>query len=470
MVPNEKDAADFLTDLQTAFADRVETYLLPWWGLVPYRSAARGSAVFGARSGVLAKLALPRTTVTMQTKPRLFIVTQRSLQSPVPAPDYVRSLVFSVYKGEEIDPTELSEKLTALGYIRVPKTTVHGEFTLRGEVLDIFTPGESLATRIVFDFDAIEQIKSFDPETQTTVAPLDNLLIYPMKEVIWTDDFVAKVESYLTKLENGDDDTPPLVLTEAAKKAKEKLLDELRLNRESEGEELFYPALWEKRYSVLDYLPQMTDFTENDQGSFLLIESQVPHESVELQAPDFVPVKKVTDKGPLEEWKDDYGCISTNTAMYRLVEKWIEYLKQNECYNNTRIILVADHGVGLSGNPDNFFTEDAELSFNPDHNHPLLLVKDFTDETSKNEFRTDSSFMTNADVPSLAFSGIIENPINPFTNNPIVKHSQKEAYGVCSDGMYDPGKNGTYAYTFKNGTLFNVTDDMSKYSNWKGER
>ena len=223
-------------------------------------------------------------------------------------------------------------------------------------------------------------------------------------------------------------------------------------------------------YSVLDYLPQMTDFTENDQGSFLLIESQVPHESVELQAPDFVPVKKVTDKGPLEEWKDDYGCISTNTAMYRLVEKWIEYLKQNECYNNTRIILVADHGVGLSGNPDNFFTEDAELSFNPDHNHPLLLVKDFTDETSKNEFRTDSSFMTNADVPSLAFSGIIENPINPFTNYPIVKHSQKEAYGVCSDGMYDPGKNGTYAYTFKNGTLFNVTDDMSKYSNWKGER
>ncbi len=275
VVPNEKDAADLLTDLHTVFADRVETYLLPWWGLVPYRSAAVGSAVFGNRSGVLARLALQRQSLSRQTKPRLFIVTQRSLQSPLPAPEYVRSLVFSVYKGEEIDPTDLAEKLTALGYIRVPKTTVHGEFTLRGEVLDIFTPGENLATRIVFDFDAIEQIKSFDPETQTTVAPLDNLLIYPMKEVIWTDDFVSKLESYLARLEAGSDKTPPLVLTEAAKKAKEKLLDELRLNRESEGEELFYPALWEKRYSVLDYLSDETtvffcdyDRLNNAQESF----------------------------------------------------------------------------------------------------------------------------------------------------------------------------------------------------------
>ncbi len=259
VVPNEKDAAELLTDLHTVFADRVETCLLPWWGLVPYRSAAMGSAVFGNRSGVLAKLALRRQSLSRQTKPRIFVVTQRSLQSPLPAPEYIRSLVFSVYKGEEIDPAELAEKLTSLGYIRVPKTTVHGEFTLRGEVLDIFTPGESLATRIVFDFDAIEQIKSFDPESQSTVAPLDNLLIYPMKEVIWTDELVERLKSYLAKLEKGDDDTPPLVLTDAAAKNKEKLLEELRLNHESEGEELYYPALWEKRYSVLDYISDETN-------------------------------------------------------------------------------------------------------------------------------------------------------------------------------------------------------------------
>ncbi|MBR4464489.1 MAG: transcription-repair coupling factor [Treponema sp.] len=259
VVPNEKDAAELLTDLHTVFADRVETCLLPWWGLVPYRSAAMGSAVFGNRSGVLAKLALRRQSLSRQTKPRIFVVTQRSLQSPLPAPEYIRSLVFSVYKGEEIDPAELAEKLTSLGYIRVPKTTVHGEFTLRGEVLDIFTPGESLATRIVFDFDAIEQIKSFDPESQSTVAPLDNLLIYPMKEVIWTDELVERLKSYLAKLEKGDDDTPPLVLTEAASKNKEKLLEELRLNHESEGEELYYPALWEKRFSVLDYISDETN-------------------------------------------------------------------------------------------------------------------------------------------------------------------------------------------------------------------
>ncbi|MDE5798436.1 MAG: transcription-repair coupling factor, partial [Treponemataceae bacterium] len=159
VVPNGQTANDVMTDLATALGDRAELFQLPWWGQLPYRSAAVGSAVFGMRSGVLAMLSLQRQSLTRQTKPRLFVVTQRALQSPVPDPAYVRSLVFSLYKGAEIDPTDLAEKLTAIGYTRVPKTSVPGEFTLRGEVLDIFTPGAPLPARIVFDFDAVGQIK-----------------------------------------------------------------------------------------------------------------------------------------------------------------------------------------------------------------------------------------------------------------------------------------------------------------------
>ena len=254
VVPNGQSANDVMTDLATALGDRAELYQLPWWGQLPYRSAAVGSAVFGMRSGVLAMLSLRRQSLTRQTKPRLFVVTQRALQSPVPDPAYVRSLVFSLYKGAEIDPTDLAEKLTTIGYTRVPKTSVPGEFTLRGEVLDIFTPGAPLPVRIVFDFDAVGQIKSFDPETQTTVAPQDSLLVYPMKEVVWTDELVERLRAHLSARERGDGGKPPLVLTDAARKAQEKLLDELTLSRESEGEELFYPALWDRQYSVLDYL------------------------------------------------------------------------------------------------------------------------------------------------------------------------------------------------------------------------
>ena len=48
--------------------------------------------------------------------------------------------------------------------------------------------------------------------------------------------------------------------------------------------------------------------------------------------------------------------------------------------------------------------------------NPLLLVKDFN---SNAELTIDRQFMTNADTPTLAMQGLIENPINPFTGNPI---------------------------------------------------
>ncbi|MBR0496126.1 MAG: transcription-repair coupling factor [Treponema sp.] len=280
VVPTEKEALDLTQDFETAFSDSVEVYSLPWWGIVPYRSVAVGSAVFGQRSGVLSRLAYQARSLNSNTKPRIFLITQRSLQTPLPSPEYIRSLVFNLHKGLSIDPTDLAEKLASLGYIRVPKVGVPGEFTLRGEVLDVFTPGEARPSRILFDFDEISSIKSFDVETQSTVEVLDSLLIYPMKEVIWNDELLGRLESVFEKfgenlakndLDNplsadsvasvrnsADKETIFLALTEEAEKAKLKLLDELRAGRESEGEELFYGAVWEKKYTLFDYISSDT--------------------------------------------------------------------------------------------------------------------------------------------------------------------------------------------------------------------
>jgi transcription-repair coupling factor (superfamily II helicase) len=130
---------------------------------------------------------------------------------------------------------------------------VRGEFALRGEVLDIFMAGEQTACRIVFDFDVIEKIRAFDPETQNTVGDLDGLTIYPMKEVIWTENLVGRLEEYLNKEYNREGHEGSEVEPKAGSAGIEKLLDELLTQGESEGEELFYPVLFPKT-SVLDYL------------------------------------------------------------------------------------------------------------------------------------------------------------------------------------------------------------------------
>ena len=56
----------------------------------------------------------------------------------------------------------MAEKLSELGYLRVPRVTVRGEFTLRGEVLDIFPAGSKYPFRIDFFDTQIEQMHRFD--------------------------------------------------------------------------------------------------------------------------------------------------------------------------------------------------------------------------------------------------------------------------------------------------------------------
>ena len=252
VLSSEKEVIDLKTDLESTSFDG-DVLVLPWWGTVPYRAVAKGSVIFGQRASVLAKMA------TVSDKPRIFLIPQRSFMTPVPSPEYSKSNVFSIKIGQEFDSIKLSENLIKNGYIRVPRVTVRGEFALRGEVLDIFMPGEELAHRIVFDFDTIEQIKAFDSETQNSKASLQNLVIYPMKEVVWTDELVENLikngEAFCNPIV-GQDETGaiPVKNPEKFRENFENFTTELMVNREAEGEELFYPLIFDKKYSVLDYV------------------------------------------------------------------------------------------------------------------------------------------------------------------------------------------------------------------------
>lgn len=197
--------------------------------------------------------AQPATAHPPAARPRIFVMTQRAFLTPVPPRKYTESLIFSLSVGQSFDPAALADRLSAQGYIRVPRVTVRGEFALRGEVFDIFMPGEDYPHRIVFDFDRIESIKAFDRETQTSVEKLERLVIYPMKETVWTDDLIEKLEKRLNPLARETETSCSL------------LIEDLITTREAEGEEFFYPLVHtgegEKSASVLDYAPEVRRFS-----------------------------------------------------------------------------------------------------------------------------------------------------------------------------------------------------------------
>ena len=280
VVPTETDARDIAGDFAAIF-DEAEVHIFPDWGTVPYRPAARGSITFGKRAGVLSKLLSKKDTVHFHDIPRIFIFTQRAFMSPLPSPQYLQTLSFKLNKGDKLDTTNIAQRLAAMGYTRVPKVNVRGEFSLRGEVLDIFLPCDQHASRVIFDFDEIESFKEFEADTQATIGNKNDLLIYPTKEILWTQELVNTVEEKCKNYQksaisdensanfdqvasvndnNPQDNQSPVHLpfTENAQKYLENLLRDLAISGEAEGEEFLYQLTGSKNYTLLDYIDDKT--------------------------------------------------------------------------------------------------------------------------------------------------------------------------------------------------------------------
>ena len=274
VVPTEREATDVQNDIQSVFP-KAEIHKLTGFGVMPYRPVSKGSAVFGERVGVLAKMLNRESSVRIsriEETPRIFILTQNVFMSPMVPPEYISKSCFVLSQGTSIDTVEMAGRLSRLGYNRVPRVMVKGEFSLRGEVLDVFLPCDEYPTRFIFDFDRIEKIKEFETDAQLTVTEnKDNVLIYPMREVIWTPGLIENVctklqEYQVSSIKNEDivdeiHDAPEnvktkihLPFTEKALEEKERMILELESYGETEGEEFFYSLLWDRPYSIIDYI------------------------------------------------------------------------------------------------------------------------------------------------------------------------------------------------------------------------
>lgn len=214
-------------------------------------------------------------------------------------------------------------------------------------------------------------------------------------------------------------------------------------------------------YSALAFMKRLTDFS-SETDSYFTIVNDTTHSGQKLQAPDFDPAMKITQKNPLELSSSD-----ANIAMYKRIGEWLDYLKENGCYDNSRIIFVSDHGIG---NPEGYSLSNYNGGiagyYNPDHNHPILFMKDFN---SHGKLKINNDFMTNADVPSMAVGGIISNPVNPFTKKEIttINPKEKKASGVVITHNWRPGGNGLYTFKVPEQDWYTIKENIFDVNNWE---
>jgi arylsulfatase A-like enzyme len=180
--------------------------------------------------------------------------------------------------------------------------------------------------------------------------------------------------------------------------------------------------------------------------------NELTHEPAFLQAPDYVPAKIITDRGTSK-----YANIvnyPANAAALKRLGSWFEYLKQNGLYDNTRIIIAADHGANIRTGA---FPASEKISFRRETYNPLLLVKDFDADFP---LKTDMDFMTNADVPTLAFKDMIPEPENPFTGNRINDTPKQGPLFITTSTKWMPNEHNINTFKIGGNEWYSVHSDI----------
>jgi membrane-anchored protein YejM (alkaline phosphatase superfamily) len=191
-------------------------------------------------------------------------------------------------------------------------------------------------------------------------------------------------------------------------------------------------------YDVLENMSSMTNITDSGENTFLFLSNETTHDPAILKAPDYTPEDRVdnstydeanadrfTDGNRTLDVSNPYrmGAYHVNMSAILRLGEWLDFLKSSGVYDNTRIIIAADHGYSMGHSDDLKLDDSGDDHKDMYYYYPLLLVKDF----NSTGFSVSEEFMTNADVPALALNGVVENPENPFTGKEI-NFSEKTAH------------------------------------------
>lgn len=240
-VSHERRVAEAVADIQAFLASMgVERNVLPFPALEvdPYRGLSPHFDIAAARAAGLASL--------LQNRPAVIVAPAAALLFRTVSPSQFTQGIVTLRRGQHIEPGAIERSLLAAGYLHEDPVVSAGDFARRGGILDVYPPSRGDPIRLEFVGDVLEEIRSFEPETQRTTGSVDEATVLPAREWIFGD---AERGRLLDALRSSGE--PRLALAE-------------QFERDSfpPGGAFSLPYLEDYRANVFDYLDRGTVLVE----------------------------------------------------------------------------------------------------------------------------------------------------------------------------------------------------------------
>jgi transcription-repair coupling factor (superfamily II helicase) len=173
---------------------------------------------------------------------RLAIVTtERALQPHLPPLQVFRDYCLALQQGTEMTLTNLSHELARLGYERVSLVETEGQWSRRGDIVDIFPVASELPVRLEWFGDELDKLREFDPSTQRSLDHIQHLTLTPTSfspliQAHLTSDHLEALQAYISPEQ----------------------LEQVQAGQAPEGLQRFLGNAFSHPASLLNYLPENT--------------------------------------------------------------------------------------------------------------------------------------------------------------------------------------------------------------------
>ena len=220
----------------------LDVRLFPDWETLPYDTFSPHQEIISSRLSALFYL--------QQAKKGIFLLPIATLMQRLCPPQYLQHNVLLIKKGDRLVIDKMRLQLEMAGYRAVEQVLEHGEYAVRGSLLDLFPMGSAQPFRLDFFDDEIDSIRTFDVDTQRTLDEIQSVNLLPAHEFP-TDD--KGIEFFRAQFREtfGEIRRDP-----------EHIYQQISKGTLISGIEYWQPLFFAEMATLFDYLPQQTLFID----------------------------------------------------------------------------------------------------------------------------------------------------------------------------------------------------------------
>ncbi len=210
-----------------------DSLAFPDWETLPYDVFSPHQDIVSERLATLYRLP------TLDTG--TIVIPVATLMQRIAPPEFVAQHALVLETGQTLDLEALAERLERAGYNRVAQVMEHGEFAVRGSLIDLFPMGNAAPFRIDLFDDEVDSIRTFDPDSQRTVDRVDRISLLPAREFPTDEAGITRFRKQFRSAFDGRTDTT--------------IYRDVSEGRMPPGIEFYLPLFFEQTGTLFDHLP-----------------------------------------------------------------------------------------------------------------------------------------------------------------------------------------------------------------------